>query len=301
MMENKKVYVVGLQIGGLMEDPELRFKFLRKVPAENEKEAVNIYNTKLKCDYFYGGIVGYIENDEFIISTKYRIEDDGDIPEILLCETIDLLCKMDTKLSIEDKHEIHDCIILELLAQIQLAILNSSMYNDIDKINIMIRTMIPVLNNFDLLKDITDIYLIQSCDSTIKLCLSIYNKTIDIGSLTDNKISYTNLSKILSNNKSLEYLGINKMVGTILASCMLCDTPLTNITTTIYSEYPFTTAYEVQCKAEKYLGIFDTFLHFSMITCNCGCQTKYVFNYAITSIDTKEYIDILNIMKKISL
>lgn len=58
-------YIVGLLIGGLMEDPILRFTTPYDIiEANSDKEAKHIYNNKHNCDYFYGSVMGIIVDND---------------------------------------------------------------------------------------------------------------------------------------------------------------------------------------------------------------------------------------------
>ena len=60
-------YIVGLLIGGLMEDPVLRFTTPYDIiEADSDKEAKNIYNEKHKCDYFYGDVMCAVVDNNVI-------------------------------------------------------------------------------------------------------------------------------------------------------------------------------------------------------------------------------------------
>jgi hypothetical protein len=47
-------YLVALQTGGLMEDPEIRYSDHQTIEAESKQDAQQLYNKKNKCSYFYG-------------------------------------------------------------------------------------------------------------------------------------------------------------------------------------------------------------------------------------------------------
>ncbi len=51
-------FIVALQVGGLMEDPEFRFCNFEEIEAETRAEAETMYNRKNKCDFFYGKCIG---------------------------------------------------------------------------------------------------------------------------------------------------------------------------------------------------------------------------------------------------
>jgi len=52
-----KSYRIATVVGGLMEQPEIRYEDYDTIEATNEKEALEIYNKKWKCNYFYGKIL----------------------------------------------------------------------------------------------------------------------------------------------------------------------------------------------------------------------------------------------------
>lgn len=51
-------YYVALQVGGLMEEPEYRFRDFQEIEAETRAEAEALYNKKNNCDFFYGKCIG---------------------------------------------------------------------------------------------------------------------------------------------------------------------------------------------------------------------------------------------------
>jgi len=54
-------YIIALQVGGLMEQPEITHHDAEVIEANNEKEAVEIYNEKNKCSFFYGDSVAKLQ------------------------------------------------------------------------------------------------------------------------------------------------------------------------------------------------------------------------------------------------
>jgi hypothetical protein len=52
-------YIVALECGGTMEMPYFEYSMAQCIDAETPKEAVEIYNKKNKCSYYYGTVVGY--------------------------------------------------------------------------------------------------------------------------------------------------------------------------------------------------------------------------------------------------
>lgn len=60
-------YIVGLLIGGLMEDSGLKFTTPYDIiESDSDKEAESIYNKKHKCDYFYGSVMCTIVDNNII-------------------------------------------------------------------------------------------------------------------------------------------------------------------------------------------------------------------------------------------
>lgn len=56
--KKKRKYLVGTLVGGLMEDPDLRFDAPYDIiEADSELEATRIYNRKHQCSYFYGSVI----------------------------------------------------------------------------------------------------------------------------------------------------------------------------------------------------------------------------------------------------
>lgn len=55
-----KVYAVGLQSGGLMEDPEITIDEVEIIKARNPWQACDIYNFKHKCNFFHGAVAADI-------------------------------------------------------------------------------------------------------------------------------------------------------------------------------------------------------------------------------------------------
>lgn len=61
-------YFVALEVGGLMEQPQVEYHNLQEIEATSETEAEELYNRKNNCSFFYGKCIG--ENG---IITPYRI------------------------------------------------------------------------------------------------------------------------------------------------------------------------------------------------------------------------------------
>jgi hypothetical protein len=71
-------YIVALHCGGLMEAPEIYHTSGQIIEANTEKEAVEIYNKKNNCYYFYGDTVAQYKDGKWEITdhkiTKYQLE-----------------------------------------------------------------------------------------------------------------------------------------------------------------------------------------------------------------------------------
>lgn len=52
--DDDQLYTVALQIGGIMEDPEIRYTNHQDILAKSPDEAERIYNKRNNCEYFYG-------------------------------------------------------------------------------------------------------------------------------------------------------------------------------------------------------------------------------------------------------
>lgn len=57
----KHAYIVALCVGGLMEDPEIRYEDYQVIRADSASEAERKYNELNGCNYFYGSVVSQIE------------------------------------------------------------------------------------------------------------------------------------------------------------------------------------------------------------------------------------------------
>lgn len=56
--EGKRVFLVALMVGGLMECPNFSYDDFYVVVAKDEEEAREIYNKVTKTNFFYGSVVG---------------------------------------------------------------------------------------------------------------------------------------------------------------------------------------------------------------------------------------------------
>lgn len=55
--KGKNKYLVALQCGGLMEDPEFHLENYQVICADSEEEAVKKYNEINQCNFYYGKVV----------------------------------------------------------------------------------------------------------------------------------------------------------------------------------------------------------------------------------------------------
>lgn len=60
-------YLVALTAGGLMEMPELTYSDFEIIEASTRKDAVEQYNTKHNCNFFYGSCMAEIVNGKLNI------------------------------------------------------------------------------------------------------------------------------------------------------------------------------------------------------------------------------------------
>ena len=58
-MNRKFKYIVALETGGTMEQPDFEYTDAEIISAYSAKEAESIYNEKHDCSYYYGRVVGY--------------------------------------------------------------------------------------------------------------------------------------------------------------------------------------------------------------------------------------------------
>ena len=63
-------YLVEERAGGLMEMPDWIFYNFNIIDANNEQEARDIYNKRHNCNFFYGSVVGYIQNGNFTLTNN---------------------------------------------------------------------------------------------------------------------------------------------------------------------------------------------------------------------------------------
>ena len=81
-------YIVALQLGGLVEDPEIRYENAEVIEATSEENARAIYNIKHNCEFFYGHVLGRING-----ATIYLYADNGfDLSSPYVDDLRDTLC-----------------------------------------------------------------------------------------------------------------------------------------------------------------------------------------------------------------
>lgn len=73
--DKKYFYLVALKTGGLMEDPQIHYQDFQIIYASTEQEALQIYNTKNNCSYFYGEVIGILDDYEDINEYSHNISD----------------------------------------------------------------------------------------------------------------------------------------------------------------------------------------------------------------------------------
>lgn len=56
-------YLVGLAVGGIMENPKITYENIETIEADSPEDAKCIYNSRHNCNYFYGEILGKVEED----------------------------------------------------------------------------------------------------------------------------------------------------------------------------------------------------------------------------------------------
>ena len=56
-------YIVALEVGVSVGIPQFEYQQAQVIEAETPEEAVDIYNTKNNCDYFYGRVVGRVSGE----------------------------------------------------------------------------------------------------------------------------------------------------------------------------------------------------------------------------------------------
>lgn len=61
--EGTNTYLVALECGGIMEDPEVHYHNYQIIRADSENEAVEKYNKINKCNYFYGHVMGLLDSE----------------------------------------------------------------------------------------------------------------------------------------------------------------------------------------------------------------------------------------------
>ena len=63
-------YLVALQEGGLMEDPEIRYTNKQVIEAASPRQAEEIYNKKNNCSYFYAHCLGKVKGKKITINVE---------------------------------------------------------------------------------------------------------------------------------------------------------------------------------------------------------------------------------------
>ncbi len=64
MMDELTGFVVALECGGIMEDPDFYYKDRQVIYAHNAQEACEIYNDRNNCNYYYGKVIGVVDEYE---------------------------------------------------------------------------------------------------------------------------------------------------------------------------------------------------------------------------------------------
>ena len=67
------LYLVALEWGGLMEDPQVKYGDMEIIASSSDKEAVKIYNVKHKCNFFYGRCLGEVIDGEVHIPVDHIV------------------------------------------------------------------------------------------------------------------------------------------------------------------------------------------------------------------------------------
>lgn len=65
-VNQNKMFMVALQTGGIQGQPDIIYTDHRRVVAKDEKEATDIYNKAMKCDFFYGKCLFGISDDDYL-------------------------------------------------------------------------------------------------------------------------------------------------------------------------------------------------------------------------------------------
>ena len=78
-------YIVGLSVGGIMEDPKIRIENVQVVQAENERGAENQYNLINNCNYYYGKCIGLYNDLTLSLLKNMEIYVDENVQERYIC------------------------------------------------------------------------------------------------------------------------------------------------------------------------------------------------------------------------
>lgn len=75
MSNTKNKYLIALQVGGLMEMPEFSYNDFDVIEANTKEEAVEKYNTKNNCSFFYGSCLAEkVKGKIKVLSNKVSYE-----------------------------------------------------------------------------------------------------------------------------------------------------------------------------------------------------------------------------------
>jgi|TARA_Y100000310_G_scaffold130972_1_gene130179 hypothetical protein len=67
-------FLVALECGGIMEDPKHHYQDYQIIKANSEEKAVEEYNKKNKCDFYYGYCFGVVEDGTVTIDVDILID-----------------------------------------------------------------------------------------------------------------------------------------------------------------------------------------------------------------------------------
>ena len=57
----KHTYLVATAVGGVMEHPDIEYQNKQYIEAHSEQEAVDIYNKRNRCNYYYGEVIEVVK------------------------------------------------------------------------------------------------------------------------------------------------------------------------------------------------------------------------------------------------
>lgn len=66
-----KTYLIALATGGEMGNPKIEYHNFEAIEANSESEAVEIYNKKHECAYYYGRCIGEIIGNKVLVDINY--------------------------------------------------------------------------------------------------------------------------------------------------------------------------------------------------------------------------------------